>query len=261
MDEDEAVEALDALGLSTYEARVFIGLQKLGVGGASAVAEVTDVPRSQVYGAADALAEYGLVDVEQGSPTRYRPVAIEEARERLTERLERRAAGAFEYIEEVRGDHADAEAASEAIWTVTGAETISARVASLVEDADRRLVYGTSDVGHLEEPVAGALAAAADRGVDVVVASEAPAVEAQVDTLPAAVAFQRVPEQRRSELSTGRVLVCDGDTLLLSVEPTAGLTEVSAETAFWSSEGAFATVLVTLIEERLEELLASYADE
>ena len=96
MDDADAVEALTALGLSTYAARTFVGLQKLGVASASEVAGVTEVPRSQVYGATDELEALGLVDVQEGSPRRYRPVGVEEARELLYERLESTGDEAFE---------------------------------------------------------------------------------------------------------------------------------------------------------------------
>jgi len=256
MNEADAVEALDALGLSTYEAKVFIGLQKLGAGSARDVAEVTDVPRSQVYGATDALAEYGLVDVQPGSPTRFRPVDIEEARTELVERLESTADRAFDYIDDVAGEYEESEASSEAIWTVAGTDNVSARAASLVDDAEQRVVYGADDPAHLEEPVACALAAAADRGVEVVVASVDTAIGEAVAERFDAVEFRRIPDIRKQEESTSRMLVCDGDTVLMSVQPSASLSAVSVETAFWSAGGAFATVLVTLIGERLGDLLA-----
>ncbi|PSP27801.1 hypothetical protein BRC65_04050 [Halobacteriales archaeon QH_2_65_14] len=55
MNDSEAVDGLKRLGLTTYEARVFLGLQKLGSGTANEVSDVVDVPRSQVYGAAEDL--------------------------------------------------------------------------------------------------------------------------------------------------------------------------------------------------------------
>ena len=54
-DEAGATESLQQLGLSQYEAEVFVALVKLGTGTAREVTQITDVPRSQVYGAAEAL--------------------------------------------------------------------------------------------------------------------------------------------------------------------------------------------------------------
>ena len=88
MDDADAANALTELGLSTYAARTFVGLQKIGVASASQVAGVTEVPRSQVYGATDELEELGLIDVQEGSPTRYRAVPVDEARDLLYDRLQ-----------------------------------------------------------------------------------------------------------------------------------------------------------------------------
>jgi len=258
MSEDAAVDALDALGLSTYEAKVFIGLQKLGAGTAREVAEVTDVPRSQVYGAADALAGYGLVDVQQADPTRFRPVDTDEAHERLVDRLESTADRAFDYIEDVAGEYADDDGErTEAIWTATGRETVAARAGRLIDDATTRVVYGTSDLDYLEPAVAERLEAAADRGVTVVVVSVNDAVGDAVADVDG-VRFQPVPDERDAEVSTGRLLVVDGDTMLLSVVPADAMSGVDRETAFWSADTALATVLVTIMDGWFGDLAAAY---
>jgi sugar-specific transcriptional regulator TrmB len=258
MSEDAAVEALDELGLSTYEAQVFIGLQKLGAGSAREVAEVTDVPRSQVYGAADALAGYGLVDVQQADPTRFRPVDTDEARDRLVDRLESTADRAFDYIEEVTGEYADDDGErTEAIWTATGGETVAARARSLLDESSSRVVYGTSDLEYLEPGVAERLEAAAGRGVEVVVVSVNDAVGAAVEDVEG-VRFQPIPPERDVEVGTGRLLVVDGDTMLLSVVPADAMSGVDSETAFWSADTALATVLVTIMDGWFGDLAAAY---
>jgi sugar-specific transcriptional regulator TrmB len=246
--EDDAVEALKRFGLSTYEARVFVALQKLEVGSASEIAEITDVPRSQVYGATDELEARGLIDVQQGTPTRYRPVGIEEARERLYEGLRATGDAAFAYIEGVRGEHADREERGEAIWTVEGAENVVARCASLVGDADADILYATGDPGALG-PLGDAFRRALDRGVSVTVASaEQPVLDAAHEAIDG-VDTRAVPQDRDPGVSTGRVLLADRDTVLLSVRPTEAMPHVSEETAFWSTETGFAMLLVAILRE------------
>ena len=245
--EDEAVEALTELGLSAYAAETFVGLQKLGVGSASEVAKVTDVPRSQVYGATDELEEFGLVDVHEGSPKRYRPVAVEEARELLLSRLQSTGEDAFEYIESVRGQRTTPDEGQEAIWTTEGRANITARVTSLVRDADERVLLATGDPSLVEGQVLDALVSAADR-VRVVVASAddevvAIAAEAGLETVSAA-------PRESSDVHVGRVLVADDDTMLLSVLPATAVTSIDAEAAFWSDGTGFASVLSPLIRDQ-----------
>lgn len=246
-----AVEALKRFGLSTYEARTFVALQKLETGSASEVAEIADVPRSQVYGATDELKSRGLIGVQQGTPTRYRPVGIEEAKQRLYAGLRATGDAAFAYIESVRGEHASGDREGEAIWTVEGPESVAARCVSLVDDAVSEVTYATGDPDAMEG-VLDALGDARDRGVAVTVVSAERTVLDAVDAATGDVATWYIPDERDPGVSTGRVLLVDGDTLLLSVTPAGAVPHVSAETGFWSTGTAFATLLVAIVREWFE---------
>ena len=247
IDDGDAVAALTDLGLSTYAARTFVGLQKLGVSTASEVAQIADVPRSQVYGAMEELEQFGLVDVQAGSPKRYRPVSVTEARKLLYEQLKSEAETAFDYLESVRGERAGEEG-REAIWTTEGRGNVTARVTSLVGGAESELLYATSDPTLVEGTVADALEAVADRGVTVTVASadervREAATNAGLQTIV-------VDEADNPEVGVGRVLVVDDDTVLLSVLPAAEIADASIESAFWSDGTGFAMLLAGLVRER-----------
>lgn len=246
MDEDAAVEALGRFGLSGYEARVFIALQKLGQGTASDVAEATDVPRSQVYGAAESLADQGLVELQQSTPLRYRPVSPEEAETRLAARLEDQREQAFGYLAEVEGSLArDAERKAE-IWTVEGAENITERVRTLAAGAEDRLLYGTADPNLLDGSLQEILIDHVASGHTVIVTSAEPTV---LERAPDAVSTQPAPPYLEAGDRSTRVLVVDGSTVLLGVRTAEG-----GETAVWSADTGFATVLARLVEGLLGEL-------
>jgi sugar-specific transcriptional regulator TrmB len=251
MNDEEAVAALKRLGLTTYESRVFVALQKLGTGTASEVADLAEVPRSQVYGAADDLEDRGLVDVEQSNPTRYRPVDVEEARERLYRQLRSESDAAFDYLESVEAEYAATEE-SESIWTVRGADNVAARAAELLASAEERAVYGSEDV---TPQIRDALAAAVDRGVDVTVLSEDEDVVAVAEECGArAVHVERPPvpevDQPFPDVGAERVVMVDGDAVLVSV-----LGDDGAEAAFWSRGTGFASMLSTLLSEFTESVV------
>lgn len=243
MAEDDAVDALNSLGLTTYEARVFVALQKLGAGTASEVAEIAEVPRSQVYGAAEDLEGRGLVDVEQSNPTRYRPVDVDEARDRLYRQLRSESDAAFDYLEGVRSEYGADDEESEAIWTVRGSSNVAPRAAQLIESAEETVVYGTERVQRIGPSVRDSLAAAADAGVSVTVISENEDVLAVAREMGA----RAVPvgPEPTPDMGTDRVVMADDDAVLVSVRGDDGATE----TAFWSRDTAFATMLSTLLEE------------
>ncbi|MFW9830331.1 MAG: TrmB family transcriptional regulator [Candidatus Thorarchaeota archaeon] len=67
------MRALRSLGLSSYEARVYISLVKNGALTASEVSSESRIPFSRVYDVLAALERGGWITVEQGRPKRYVP--------------------------------------------------------------------------------------------------------------------------------------------------------------------------------------------
>ncbi|MFD1567738.1 TrmB family transcriptional regulator, partial [Halolamina litorea] len=56
-------------------------------------------------------------------------------------------------------------------------------------------------------------------------------------------------EDQTPELSVGRLLLVDRDTVLLSVQPASEMPTVGEEAAFWSDGTGFARVLAALIRQ------------
>lgn len=255
LDDADAVAGLERLGLTSYEAKVFLGLQKLGGGTASEVSEVSDVPRSQVYGAAERLEERGLVETRQSTPTAYRPVPMELARTRLLDDLQETGSRTFDYLETVGGSYT-AEEETEAIWLARGTEAVSSRVADLSRSAEDHLLYATGETRHLEDPVLTALRDAADAGTTVLVGSTDRAVQEMVEGTPGLSRY-KIPERRTPTGRIARTLVVDDRTILLSVFSRTATEAGTGEVAFWSEHSAFAAVLVELMDEWFEDPFAA----
>ena len=239
--EREAVASFERLGLTSYEARVFIALQSLGSGTARDVASVADVPRSQVYSVAESLEERGLLEVQQSSPIRYRPVSIDEAQSTLRSRFESEQDRAFEYVEQVRAEPAGEEE-QEDIWTVRGRARIDDRVVDLCSRAEDRLVFGTRLPALVTDEVETVIEGRVDDGLEVAILSRADEVRQRFDRTPG-IAVVSPPAHRRGDERSGRLVIADDDTILLSVIDDDG-----CETAIWSSDSLFASVLIELIE-------------
>lgn len=250
MDDADAVAGLERLGLTSYEARVFIGLQKLGGGTASELSEVSDVPRSQVYGAAERLEERGLVETRQSTPTAYRPISLEQARTRLLDDLQETGSETFDYLETVGGTYTEAEE-TEAIWLARGADAVSSRIADLVRDAEEHVLYATGEARHLDDPVLTALRDAAASGTTVLVGTADPAIRDTVET-ETEIDHYRIPEQRTPTGLVARTLLVDDRAVLLSVYSQTAAEGALGEVAFWSDRTAFAAVQVELVQEWFE---------
>ena len=247
---DEAVGALKRLGLSSYEAQVFIALQRLDTATVRDVDRITEVPRSQIYGAAEDLAERGLLDIQQSNPIQYRAVELDEARTRLRERLDREEERAFDYLESAQREGPDKGESQEDIWTVQGTETIDGRVVQLVEEADERLVFVARENGTFDDAIVDVLTAASERGVAVTVVNGARACERFGNDVLLRAAPDALDDDRG-----GRVLVVDSDTVLISVIGGKELPDIDHEAAIWSANTGFATVFVGLLDVWFDQYL------
>jgi len=235
---ESAAEALERLGLSGYEAKVFVALQQLGEGTAQEVSRVSDVPRSQVYGAAGALAERGLVELVETSPKRYRPVSLAAARRQLSARLEREQDRAFEHLESVREEHDDDHSGTE-VATLRGRRPIHERLAGLLADADERIIAILPTEREVSADVGAQLRDRAADGVEVTLVTEDPAVADRFEdsAVRAATAGDEMTD------FTGRTVLVDGATVLLSVVPAGR----GGETALWTAETAIGEILAAFV--------------
>jgi sugar-specific transcriptional regulator TrmB len=249
MEDEDAIAGLKRLGLTTYEARVFLALQKLGSGTASEVSDVADVPRSQVYGAAEGLEERGLIETQQSTPTVYRPVPLEQARTQLLDQLAETGAETFDYLDAVQSTESQEER-TESIWMIRGEESITSRTVDLATQAEQRFLYAINDPTHVTPALVDAFREAAGRGVTVALASASDSVLEQVADEDSISAY-RVPVDRHLDVNTTRLLIADSRTILLSTR--SGTKDDSEEVAFWASNNAFAAVLADLAEAWLEE--------
>lgn len=253
----DAVEALQELGLSTYEAKVFVALQRLGTGTAQEVSRVSEVPRSQVYGAADDLAAKGLLEVVESSPKAYRPVRLAVARERLAARIEREQARAFENLEAIEGERS--ETVDEGtVSTLRGGAAIRDRLITLVADADAQVVLVGATADLLSDEVVAALEDRTASGVFVLVVSKDPAVADRfADGL---VRVVDVPESHHGGFM-GRTLLVDDDTVLLSVPTDDDHPEQVDQVALWTADTSIGHILARFIHAGMRTGLDEYPGE
>jgi len=252
--EHEAVEALEHLGLSNYAARVFVALQRLGVGTAKQVHEETEVPRSQVYGAADDLLDIGLVELQQSTPKRYRPVDLDTARRQLAERMQREADRAFSFLEAQREARSERETRDD-VWTIHGREPVHNRVVELARQATESVLFAAPAPEFVPADLPSTLQARVASGASVRVLSEDAAVRelfADVEGVEIAQAIDPPMDH------PGRVLIVDDRVVLLSATPPG---EGAEETAIWSADTAMAEILARVIENSIDTFVAGSFEE
>lgn len=241
----DAVAALKRLGLPNYQARVFVALQQLGTGTAQEISGVSEVPRSQVYGAADDLVERGLVELTESSPKRYRPVRLSAAREQLTDRLERERERAFENLAELQTTPPE-RADDGAVSTLRGRRPIDDRIAELIESADSSAVFVAPSENSLSETIETTLRERAAEGVAVtVVTAEESGRERFADS---SINVIVMGEDNPADFA-GRTLMVDDSTVLLAVA-TGG--DTVAEEAMWTAGSSIGRILAQFMQSGIE---------
>jgi HTH-type transcriptional regulator, sugar sensing transcriptional regulator len=244
----DAAAALQRLGLSKYEALVFCALQPIEKATASEIANNSDVPRSQVYGASEGLEELGLVDVQQSNPQQFRAVGLDEARAHLQAQLEREQDRAFDALSSLQQQPIDETETQEDIWTIKGQKTINDRVAQLISNANKRIIFGARDLSMVPEPVIDALVNARAAGVDILITSGNPSVCEHFEEHGLEAHHSPMKPEDADDDRSGRVLAIDSDVILMSVLVPIHQDEMQNEVAFWSDGTGFASVLIGLLE-------------
>jgi sugar-specific transcriptional regulator TrmB len=238
-----AIEQLKAFGLSTYAAQTFVALVSLGEGTAQDVSDVSDVPRTRVYDAADELRDRGLVDIQHSTPKRFAPISAETTGRRFHRDFAHRVDVLTDALDNLEPISRSAE--QRGVWTVTGQEAVTDRVVDFIDDATDEIVYMTVEELLVDHCV-DALRAAADRGVTIRLAGLSSDVQAEIrGEIPEAEAFESIWEW--SDMPAGRILMVDQNKTLASVIATGTGEDPPKprdETAIWGTGETNSLVMV-----------------
>ena len=134
------IECLKSLGLTKYEALVYIALLKLVSATASEIHEISGVPRASVYTIIDQLIGKGLVSVSQSAPKRFASISPEDAINKLLDHIEKDAQYARDSLSLVYKERmTPGLGTEELIWNIYGIENIKKRFADLISSAKEEI--------------------------------------------------------------------------------------------------------------------------
>src|SRR5262245_53823835 len=148
MDEG-VVDRLRVLGMSLYEARIYLGLLRHGPQNGNEVSKSAGIPSSKVYSTLERLASKGIVhSVRTGTRTQYICISPDELVHRFRGEFEE----PIEFLEKTLPAVAAFEPASE-VLTVSGLDAIRENSRFIVGDATKELYVSVwaEDVEHLAE--------------------------------------------------------------------------------------------------------------
>lgn len=128
---------LKSLGMTKYEALVYIALLKVISATASEIHESSGVPRASVYPVLGQLEDKDLVSVSQSAPKRFAAIPPQEAIDKLTARIGQDARLALESLRAIHEQKmASGQGSGELIWNIHGIAGIRKRLAELIAGAE-----------------------------------------------------------------------------------------------------------------------------
>lgn len=238
----EATTALEKVGLSHYEALVFVNLARAGAATAREIARATGVNRVQTYRALESLEGRGLVEVTLDRPKRFAARAINDAFETITN--EKRAE--LESLDAIRKSllgvwprlvRGAREAPSVRLQVIKGRAQIYQALRRFVGTAKREVLAFTTTKGIQRSYRGGVneiLLEAMRRGVK-------PKLVADIDrsnaTLMSRVA--RYVPLRHADRQRGRFIIVDGESIFAFLVQDERTIRGEAETALWTNSPDF----------------------
>ncbi len=138
------IESLKKMGLTEYEAKTFIALNRIKGGTVSDINLTSDIPRAAIYSAMSKLEEKGLVEVEHGKPMRYRSIVPAKAINKLRDSINTESERVLNYLEEAYQEVESPEQA-ESMWTMRGVMNLHTKFSDLISNAKNDIILITTD--------------------------------------------------------------------------------------------------------------------
>jgi sugar-specific transcriptional regulator TrmB len=158
-----AVEDLEALGFSEYEARAYIALLQRGPLSGYQVAKTAGIPRPNIYPVLDRLQEKGAVGKTEGPEgVRYAALPAGEMLSRIGRDATARLENARKSIQAIEGAPETPQ-----VWNIQGYDRVLSRAGEMIDGATEKLLIGIRP--DEARQLAGALARAEARSLDLTV--------------------------------------------------------------------------------------------
>lgn len=133
-------ESLKSLGLTKYEALVYIGLLKVSGATATEIHEISGVPRASVYPVLERLIQKNLVSISHSTPRRFDAIPPEDGIDHLLEAVEADAHRAKKILSRIYRDRSMKNRGDqEFIWSIRGDENIRSRLVDLLLHAEESI--------------------------------------------------------------------------------------------------------------------------
>ena len=149
--DDALIRRLQEVGLSLYEARLYIGLLRHGPQNGNELSRASGVPSSKVYSTLEKLMSQGIVhSIKRGSTNEFVCIAPKE----LIERLRKQYNDPLDFLEAAL-PAADMFELAEAFLTIKGVAAMQSAAAAMIDatSGEIHISLWSKELCHLREPL------------------------------------------------------------------------------------------------------------
>jgi sugar-specific transcriptional regulator TrmB len=141
MEKKDIVQAIENLGLSTYEAKAYFALLSESPLTGYKLSQKSGVPRSRIYETIEKLAAKGLILTQEGDTTLLTPVSLES----FLEKKEKESRRNIDLLKEIL-PQLKKPAEAQGIWTISGRDRIFETINHLVSQAQHHIYLVSFDI-------------------------------------------------------------------------------------------------------------------
>jgi sugar-specific transcriptional regulator TrmB len=234
---DKARRAMESLGLTGYEIKVYISLLNENGLTAQSLSQKSGVPYSKIYEVVGRLEEKGWLESDSSRPTKFYPkspaTAIEAMRMRMESQMRDNATVVITELMSLYEKSGSKERPE--IWVLRGLYNIAAKVNEIIQNCEKELLVALPAAAEgVAKPLQPTLRMLHEKGVKItVLASES----ATMDTVKA---LSRISEVRLKNSMFGGGVISDGKqvVILLGAERVG---ETSEPLAIWAEHTGLAS--------------------
>jgi sugar-specific transcriptional regulator TrmB len=157
-----AVEILERVGLTSYEARAYIAVVARGYGDAATIASAAGIPRTSAYKVLESLCRKGYTYASGGKPTLFKPHPPLEVARKLQGDIQE-VFDRLESLHQLVGQQGEPQL----VYLLYGKEKVLNKMGELFDRAGRTLVLTTPQASEIREELGKKVANAVKRGVEV----------------------------------------------------------------------------------------------
>lgn len=234
---DRSKKAMEDLGLTGYEIRVYISLLESGAKAASAISKQSGVPYSKIYEVLNTLEEKGWLESDSSRPQQFFPRSPSTALEAMRMRSENNFRDSqATIVNELMPMYTKSGIKERPeIWVVRGIYNIAAKVGEIVQNCQQELLVALPGVAEgIAKQMQPVLRTLHERGVRI-------SVLASDETNPDVVkAISRVADVRLKKVMFGGGVIGDGKHVVILLGESLGERGMVEPIAIWADHAALA---------------------